>query len=74
MSVRYEWTRAGCTSAAYVEPGQRADGDPVEDVDAEGVAPDGAIVLGYDEAFVIEGTPAELHALIDRMRAALPAR
>lgn len=72
MSVRYEWTHATHTSAAYVGPGMRVDGEPAEHLDEEGVTDTGALVLGYDEAFVIEGTLGELRDLIDRMRTALP--
>ena len=74
MSIRYEWTTASHTSAHHVAPGERVDGEPVEHPDEEGVTPLGAIVLGYDEAFVIEGTPDALRGLIGRMLDCLPPK
>jgi hypothetical protein len=74
MSTRFEWTHADWTQPTYISPGHRVDGWPVEvgESDSEAVTTLGALVLSYDEAFVVEGTLAQLRNLIDRILDALP--
>lgn len=82
MSTRYEWAHADHLTPAYVEPGHFPDGE-APDLDnyepgttaeqIDGVVTDGAIVLSYDEALVIEGGPDALRNLAHRILAALPS-
>lgn len=82
MSTRYEWAHADYLTPRYIEHGHFPDGEApdmadyepgtkVEDID--GVIVDRALVLSYDEAFVIEGGPDALRNLAHRILAALPA-
>ena len=82
MSTRYEWAHADYLTPVCVEPGHFPDGEapeaadyePVTTVDQiEGVTTTGAIVLSYDEAFVIEGGPDALRKLAHRVLEALPS-
>lgn len=80
MSVRFEWIAADhpFLGVHYVEPGHFVDDDEPDVIGAPGLAEGkterGAVVISYDEAVVLDGTPAQLWALVDRISAALPPR
>lgn len=60
MGVHVEWVDAATTRVAFVPPGEVEDSYGTEN-DRH------ALVLADDDLVVIEGTPAELKALIERM-------
>jgi hypothetical protein len=61
MGVHVEWVDAATTMVAFVPPGEVEDSHGTEN-DRH------ALVLAGDDEVVIEGTPAELKALVERMR------
>lgn len=61
MGVHVEWVDARTTSVAFVPPGEVEDSWGTEN-DRH------ALVLAGDDEVVIEGTPAELKALVERMK------
>ena len=60
MGVHIEWVDAATTRVAFVPPGEVEDNHGTEN-DRH------ALVLASDDEVVIEGTPAELKALVERM-------
>lgn len=65
MGVHVEWVDAESANVGYAQPGE------IEDAyGTENERP--ALVLHGDDAVVIEGTPAELRALVERMMQQLP--
>lgn len=82
MSIRYEWATANDTAPSYLPPLHYADGEAATIEDQRAIAAGyvmdqmsetGALVLSHGEATVIEGSPAELRALLLRALATLPA-
>jgi hypothetical protein len=65
MGVHVEWVDAESVSVAFILSGEFEDGSGTEN-DRH------ALVLGGDDEVVIEGTPAELKALVERMLQLLP--
>lgn len=77
MGIHYEWLNAKETTVGTVTKGHTPDGEPVE-IDPEfGIEMEGtvteplALVLDANDCTVIEGTVAEVQALIDRQQNAL---
>lgn len=60
MGIHVEWVDAATTRVAFVPPGEVEDPYGTEN-DRH------ALVLVGDDAVVIEGTPGELQALVERM-------
>lgn len=60
MGVHVEWVDAATTRVAFVPPGEVEDPYGTEN-DRH------ALILAGDDEVVIEGTPAELKALVERM-------
>lgn len=65
MGVHVEWVDAATTRVAFVPPGEIEDSYGTEN-DRH------ALVLAGDDEVVMEGTPTELSALVERMRRLLP--
>jgi hypothetical protein len=67
MSLHYEWLHAPETAVELVAPGEaiEEDGEP----QPEGMY---CLVLSQDDAVGIEGSAAELRALVRRIERALP--
>lgn len=60
MGVHVEWVDSAYATVTFVRPGEIKDSYGTEN-DRH------ALVLGADDEVVIEGTPAELKALTERM-------
>lgn len=67
MGVHVEWVEAATTRVAFLAPGEFSDSHGTEN-DRH------ALVLAGDDEVVIEGTPTELTALVERMLRLLPHR
>ncbi|MGH3352333.1 MAG: hypothetical protein ACRDPS_16815 [Nocardioides sp.] len=67
MSVHIEWLYARHTTAEVIAPGEDWVGADLQHPDKH------ILALSNDEVTAIEGTPEELHALADRIHAAIPS-
>jgi hypothetical protein len=73
MSQRYEWIEARYAAVVLRLPGEQVDGS--DEADAATQVEDYAVVLGnpYATALVVTGSPDQLRAFADRVRATVPA-
>jgi hypothetical protein len=65
VGVHVEWVDAASANVAYAQSGEIEDSYGTENERP-------ALVLYADDAVVIEGTPAELRTLVERMMHQLP--
>ena len=73
MSRRYEWIEARYAAVVLRLPGEQGDGSDEADVATQ--VEDYAVVLGnpYATALVVTGSPDQLRAFANRVRATVPA-
>jgi hypothetical protein len=75
MSTRFEWFDATYVGVWHLPPVHDVStGLPADDDTSDETSTDDrhVLIISGDETTVLAGTVEELHALVDRMRAALP--